>query len=184
MEMKTEVECPPNFSWIIDGVLAALAFPSKQGHTQYLVDHGVEHLVSLTAERTPNPDHLQGLQWTHIPIHDFMPPTLNQIINFVDTVEQARQRNEAVACHCAMGHGRAGTMIACYLVKSNPDTFTPEEAIKEIRRLRPKSIETERQEEMVFQYAEHLKTDQPCFSGIGEQQDIKKRSRSTLHLHK
>lgn len=43
---------PTNFSWIVEGLLAGSAFPSHGGHFQYLVDVGVQHLVTLT-EYTP-----------------------------------------------------------------------------------------------------------------------------------
>jgi len=47
---------PVNFSWIIDGLLSACAFPSNAGHFQFLVEAGVRHLITLT-EFTP-PLHL------------------------------------------------------------------------------------------------------------------------------
>ena len=52
---------PPNFSWVIDGHLAALGYPSEAGHMQYLLDQGVRVLVSLTAERVPNLNGFPGI---------------------------------------------------------------------------------------------------------------------------
>lgn len=43
---------PTNFSWIVEGLLAGCAFPSHGGHFQYLLDSGIQHLVTLT-EYTP-----------------------------------------------------------------------------------------------------------------------------------
>ncbi|XP_059177640.1 uncharacterized protein LOC131956971 [Physella acuta] len=42
---------PPNFSWVVEGVLAACAFPATAEHLQYLVNNNITTLVSLTAER-------------------------------------------------------------------------------------------------------------------------------------
>ncbi len=52
--------------------------------------------------------------------------------------------------HCSSGYGRSGTMAACYLVAEGR---SPEEAIREMRRLRPGAIETDEQEAMVRAWA-------------------------------
>lgn len=62
---------------------------------------------------------------------------------------------QAVAVHCMLGHGRTGTMLACYLVKAR--ALSGAAAIREIRRLRPGSIETREQEQAVIQFHQHLR---------------------------
>ncbi|VFV42042.1 dual specificity protein [Lynx pardinus] len=62
---------------------------------------------------------------------------------------------EAVGVHCALGFGRTGTMLACYLVKERG--LAAGDAIAEIRRLRPGSIETYEQEKAVFQFYQRTK---------------------------
>lgn len=57
--------------------------------------------------------------------------------------------------HCLLGHGRTGTLLACYLVKAR--ALSGAAAIREIRRLRPGSIETREQEEAVIQFHQHLR---------------------------
>ena len=49
-----------------------------------------------------------------------------------------------------MGRGRTGTMLACYLVKTRH--ITAIEAIAQIRKMRPGSLETQEQEETVGRY--------------------------------
>lgn len=63
--------------------------------------------------------------------------------------------SQAVAVHCILGLGRTGTMLACYLVKDKG--LAPADAIAEIRRLRPGSIETYEQEKAVFQFYQRTK---------------------------
>lgn len=53
------------------------------------------------------------------------------------------------------GHGRTGTMLACYLVKMRK--ISGIEAINEIRRLRRGSIETQEQEKAVVQFYQRTK---------------------------
>ena len=62
---------------------------------------------------------------------------------------------QAVGVHCAMGRGRTGTMLACYLVAR--EDYSPDKAIDETRRRRPGSIETRRQEQAVRDFADHLR---------------------------
>lgn len=57
--------------------------------------------------------------------------------------------------HCTLGFGRTGTMLACYLVKERG--LCAGDAIAEIRRLRPGSIETYEQEKAVFQFYQRTK---------------------------
>lgn len=62
---------------------------------------------------------------------------------------------QGVAVHCMHGHGRTGTMLACYLVKSRK--MSGGDAIAEIRRIRPGSIETHEQEKAVVQFFQRTK---------------------------
>lgn len=57
---------------------------------------------------------------------------------------------QGVAVHCMHGHGRTGTMLACYLVKKLK--ISGIEAINQIRTLRRGSIETHDQEKAVMQF--------------------------------
>ncbi|XP_013399319.1 dual specificity protein phosphatase 23 [Lingula anatina] len=146
---------PPNFSWVIDNVLAGCGFPSSPAHIQYMKDNGVKHLISLTAERTPPTQGFTGFRLIQIKLKDFTSPTVYQVDDFIRFVDEARQKGEGVAVHCMLGRGRTGTMLACYLAREHG--LTGQQAIEETRRLRPHSIETVEQEELIKTYVEHLK---------------------------
>lgn len=62
---------------------------------------------------------------------------------------------QAVAVHCMHGHGRTGTMLACYLVKTQK--ISGVDAIKKIREMRKGSIETQEQEKAVVQFHQRTK---------------------------
>ncbi|NXK70537.1 DUS23 phosphatase, partial [Sylvietta virens] len=53
-----------------------------------------------------------------------------------------------------LGHGRTGTLLACYLCKERH--LAGADAIREIRRLRPGSIETAEQEQAVIRFCQCL----------------------------
>ena len=59
---------PPFFSWVIEDLLAALAFPSQPGHLRYLEENGIKYLVSLTAERLPQVKEFPGKTIITLPV--------------------------------------------------------------------------------------------------------------------
>ncbi|KAI4879956.1 hypothetical protein NFI96_018373 [Prochilodus magdalenae] len=145
---------PPNFSWVEPQRVAGLALPSCPAHYRNLLRSGVQHLVCLCESKPPHHESCPGLTLHHIAIVDFTPPSLAQIQRFLSIVENASAKGEGVGVHCMHGHGRTGTMLACYLVKAR--NISGAEAIKEIRRLRPGSIETKDQEQAVIMFQQHL----------------------------
>ncbi|XP_053700740.1 dual specificity protein phosphatase 23b [Synchiropus splendidus] len=146
---------PNNFSWVDDGKVAGLALPRMTSEYQYLLDRGIKHLVCLCERKPPYYDTCPQLQLHHIKITDFTPPSPDQIDRFLAIVDEANAKGEGVAVHCMHGHGRTGTMLACYLVKTRK--LSGIDAINEIRRLRSGSIETRDQEKAVVQFYQRTK---------------------------
>ncbi|XP_019727946.1 dual specificity protein phosphatase 23 [Hippocampus comes] len=146
---------PKNFSWVDPGKVAGLALPRMTAEYQYLLDQGIQHLVCLCECKPPNYDTCPKLQLHHIKINDFTPPSPSQIDKFLAIVDDANSKGEGVAVHCMHGHGRTGTMLACYLVKTRK--MAGIDAINEIRRLRSGSIETHDQEKAVVQFYQRIK---------------------------
>jgi atypical dual specificity phosphatase len=152
-----ETPAPVGFSWILDGRLAGLSDPRTGGMDEeqdfawvlnYLHKHGVRMLVTLTAD--PLDGEIvegAGIHPVHIPVHDFKAPKVSQLEKFAKLADRYLDAGDAVAVHCTAGMGRTGTFLAAYLVAHG----TPaKEAIDEVRRLRPGSIETEEQEAVIY----------------------------------
>ena len=145
---------PRNFSFVIEGVLAGLARPCEDGLAA-LPSQGITGLVSLT-EAPLDRDAVarQGLEYLHLPVRDFAAPSTEVVKTFVDFVRRVSAgRGGAVAVHCGSGMGRTGTMLACFLVSEGRGA---EEAVAEVRRLRPGSIETDAQEQAVRAWESRL----------------------------
>ncbi|KOB79462.1 putative dual specificity phosphatase 23-like protein [Operophtera brumata] len=48
-----EAYAPYNFSWFIEGKIAAMGCPRHEANLNYLVDAGIDHLITLSPERRP-----------------------------------------------------------------------------------------------------------------------------------
>ena len=143
-----------NFSFIIPKLLAGMACPGTfsplEEDLQELKENGIESIVSLT-EYPLSTQAIQkaGINYLHLPIPDFTPPTLSQINTFTDFVSRQHKEKKGVVVHCAAGIGRTGTMLACYLVYCGESS---DNAIESIRTLRRGSIETLEQENIIHHY--------------------------------
>lgn len=100
-----------------------------------------------------------GFWWRHLPIVDMNVP----VGDFESTWQvESRQicaslaAGERVVLHCLAGLGRTGMMAARLLVDMG---MAPERAIHEVRRVRPRALQTTPQEEYVHQFGNKTKTD-------------------------
>lgn len=144
------------FSWVIEGELAAMAMPDcTVGDLAELRRRGIGAVVNLSRQGWPDRVVEEGgLPYKHLPVLDFSRPHPEQVEEFVTFCDENIAQGAAVAVHCVAGKGRTGTMVACYFVHRGT---APQEAIDEIRRQRPGSIETVSQEWAVHEFADRLK---------------------------
>jgi len=146
---------PRNFSWLIQDEIAGMGRPMAiVADLEFLKDNRVESIVSLT-ELPLHKTLIEefGFEYKHIPIPDFSTPTQEQIEEFVTFVNNLLSSKKKIVVHCEAGIGRTGTMLACYLVSKG---YSAENAISEVRKRRPGSIETMEQEDTVVKYEERL----------------------------
>ena len=147
------------FSWIIDNELAGMGRPGWTGTLEEdladLSGQGIGALVCLTEDPTDESSvRAAGMEFLHIPIPDMAAPALEDIQRFAAFVEECVAVGRGVVAHCAVGVGRTGTMLACFLVARG---MGPEEAIDSVREKRPGSVETQMQVDAVYEYGESLK---------------------------
>ncbi len=137
-----------NFDWIDDGRVAAMAMPWPEDLDD-LRRAGVTAILSLT-ERVPR--EIVESTFTHLalPIRDFHPPTPGQIDAAVAFLDRTVETGGACAVHCGAGLGRTGTIVAAWLVHHGKSAA---DAIAEVRRRRPGSVETAEQEAAIVAYA-------------------------------
>ncbi|NQW23900.1 MAG: dual specificity protein phosphatase family protein [SAR202 cluster bacterium] len=144
-----------NFGWVIQDELAGSQGPADVEDLFFLYSQGVRAVIRME-ERTISADtgKLVDLMDMFEPVPDFTPPNLEQTQRMIEFIDQRTGEQKPVAVSCYAGIGRTGTVLACYLVHRGEH---PSEAIKQVRQLRPGSIQTPEQEAAVYQYAKWAK---------------------------
>lgn len=89
------------------------------------------------------------MEWLHLPIRDRGVPDATFEAAWTEAGESLRARLRAgfdVLVHCMGGLGRAGTIASRLLVELG---WTPGEAIRAVRKVRPGALETDEQEDLI-----------------------------------
>jgi atypical dual specificity phosphatase len=142
---------PSGFSWIEPPLLSASAMPYEAEELTWLRDQGIDILLSLSEDPPPHrwiDD--AGLMLVHVPVPDFEAPTQAQFDKCLSVIERGRESKMGVNVHCRAGKGRTGTVLAAYFVSRG---MPAHQALKQVRELRPGSIETPEQEQAVVELA-------------------------------
>ncbi len=145
---------PTNFSWLIEEKLAGSGMPTTFDELDWVLKQGVKSIVTMTENALPE-SWIEDVKYLHIPTPDLTAPDMDKIDTAVDFIYERINNKEAVMVHCAAGMGRAGTVLACYLVKYQK--HSAKDAINKLREERPGSIQSETQEIAIRLYEKHVK---------------------------
>jgi len=160
---------PTNFSWVINNQLAGSGLPLTFDQFMWLVNHGIGTIVSvrelpipldwLSAADIESSDSkgrtTKKLNYLHLRVEDYHSPSIEEIESTVKFIDNEIEGKRAVLVHCAAGKGRTGTILAAYLLKK--ENLSAKDAITRIRNLRPGSIQTDSQENSLFEYEKYLR---------------------------
>lgn len=144
---------PTNFSWVIDEKLAGSGMPTSFDEFDWLLKQGVKAIVTMTENSLPD-KWVGSIGYLHVPTPDLTAPDMDRIDAAVDFIDEQIKKEQPVMVHCAAGMGRAGTILACYLIKYR--NYSADEAIKKIRSERPGSIQSDVQEIAIGLYEKHV----------------------------
>ncbi|MEM1007673.1 MAG: dual specificity protein phosphatase family protein [Myxococcota bacterium] len=147
-----------NFSFLDQELLAGSARPGLQGELRADLreakQRGICAILTLTEQPLDQASlEAEGLDGLHLPVTNFGAPTLVQIQEGVAFLERYTEQQQAVLVHCMAGRGRAGTMLACFLVKQGWPAVS---AVDHVRRCRPGSLESAAQVAQVKAYEQML----------------------------
>ena len=155
-----------NFSWLVPEQLAGAGQPGSGGawagpqvealvaDLERLRRDRIGAIVSLT-EGALDTDVVDsfGIRYLHLPVGDMMAPSFEEMDRFLLFARGCSKDQLPLLVHCRAGMGRTGTMLAVYLV--GQEMMQPSEAVAQVRRVRPGSIETADQEAAVHLFAQH-----------------------------
>jgi len=145
---------PTNFSWLLEQKLAGSGMPTTFDELEWVLKQGVKSIVTMTENSLPE-SWVKDVNYLHIPTQDLSAPDIEKIETVVDFIHEQISSKKPVMVHCAAGMGRAGTILACYLIKYQ--NYTAKDAIEKVRSERPGSIQSELQEYAVEFYERHIK---------------------------
>ena len=142
-----------NFGWVLENELGGSQGPVSLRDLFFLYQQGVRAVIRMEERTIPaDTGGYVDIVDMYEPVRDFTPPDQDQIERMIEFIDQQAVRNgRPVVVSCYAGIGRTGTVLACYLVSRGS---APSDAIGEVRRLRPGSIQTPEQEAAVYEYAE------------------------------
>lgn len=144
---------PTNFSWLIPQKLAGSGMPTSSEEIDWIVKQGVKSIVTMTEQSLPD-SWVNEMNYLHVPTPDLTAPDMDKIDSAVEFIHEQINNNSPAMVHCAAGMGRAGTILACYLIKHQ--NHSAADAIKKVRDERPGSIQSESQEIAVGLYQKHV----------------------------
>ena len=147
-----------NFGWVIDNQLAGSQGPVSMQDLFFLHQQGVRAVIRMEERTIPaDTGGYVDIVDLFMPVTDFTAPAQGQIDQMIEFIDEQAVRNERpVVVSCYAGIGRTGTVLACYLVSRGSEA---PDAIEEVRRSRPGSIQTPEQEAAVYEYARRRSAD-------------------------
>lgn len=93
-EIEVESYPPLKYSWVIPKKIAAMALPRNKENLNFLVNEGIDHLVTLSAGKVPPMEECKKLRWSEVPIEEFEVPTLDQITKFIGICRSADKSDQ------------------------------------------------------------------------------------------
>ena len=89
-----DIEAPVNFTWVVQDELAGMGWPKSRDQINFLIRQGIDHLITLAADKIPPYYAFPELKWTMIPVEDFTGPSIVDIKKFIQIVAEARRNSE------------------------------------------------------------------------------------------
>ena len=122
---------PRNFSWFVDGVLAGLAYPKEDSDIDFLAAEGVKVLVNLTPDNYyDDRAREKGVEVRPLPFPCFSPPSQADIKQFVEIVEQAKEKVRRLAVGRRAGLEEGGACLdSCLTAKPVRTTSSMQPAL-------------------------------------------------------
>jgi predicted protein tyrosine phosphatase len=110
--------------------------PTYQRDYQFLLDHDIDAVLDMRAERTGDiPLYDQnGINHTKLAVLDVTVPPPEVLDQGVAWIKQQVDQGRSVLVHCAKGRGRSATVLAAYLMQEHGLTASEAAALLQAKR--------------------------------------------------
>jgi atypical dual specificity phosphatase len=126
-EEKDDLRMPRFFTWLVHGLVAGMSTPRNALDILLLERLGIETVVSLTKE-DPLPEEwfsTTSVKHHFFPVENYGVPEsfdpvdyyTQLILRSAHSMQMEQRCGKGVLVHCGGGKGRAGTFLACYLLR-------------------------------------------------------------------
>lgn len=144
---------PSNFSWLIPESVAGSGFPGSHRALRWLKGKGIGMILSLTDESIDIPYAEKiGIRVYRLPMVNMEAAHPEALDHAVDLMVESGDRK--VLVHCLAGMGRTGMVLAAYMIREKG--MSADEALREVKRLRPGSLKRRVQNEAMRDYEAYL----------------------------
>lgn len=156
-----------NVFWLRPGIIGGRSGPNKDLWDPYeLADGGIGAIISVNSGDLVYPDELTaaGIDYKCVPLSDCAPPMPGDLEKCISALPVALEfacrsieAERSVLVHCHSGKDRTGMFLSYYLCKM--EGLGAEEAIEEVKRVRPIALTAEGWETFTLEVLEALGED-------------------------
>jgi atypical dual specificity phosphatase len=144
---------PSNFSWVVPESVAGSGFPGSHRALRWLKGKGIGMILSLTDESIDSPYAEKiGIRVYRLPMVNMEAANPEALDHAVDLMVESGDRK--VLVHCLAGMGRTGMVLAAYMIREKG--MSADEALREVKRLRPGSLKRRVQNKAMRDYEAYL----------------------------
>lgn len=130
--MKPDHSDSLDYSYIVDGIYIGTNQCCQSHFEESLLKQGIEADISLEEDKIDQPFGVSFYLW--LPVKDKTPPSQEQLDFGARAIENLVKLGKKTYIHCRLGHGRAPTLVAAYLIIQGKSV---DEAIEFIKSKRP-----------------------------------------------
>jgi atypical dual specificity phosphatase len=139
----------------IDSQLWLGGAPTYKRDYAFLIDHGIDAVVNIRAEREDDLAFYDqhGIFHLQLKVYDVLLPDYEILDLGADWIAEQVQEGRTVLVHCAKGRGRSTTLLAAYLMKYKGYAYPEAKAL--MLNKRPLTKLTKRNEQHLLNWMAH-----------------------------